>query len=76
MSTKTDTATRGNEETGSGGVRTRAADAYSAARERTSSAYSGARERVGQVGQRTADTVTANPVVSIIGGVALGGLVA
>jgi ElaB/YqjD/DUF883 family membrane-anchored ribosome-binding protein len=76
MSTKTNTATRGSDETSSGGVRTKAADAYSAARDRTSSAYSGARDRVGQVGQRTTETLTANPVAAIIGGVALGGLVA
>jgi ElaB/YqjD/DUF883 family membrane-anchored ribosome-binding protein len=77
MSNKTDsaTSTRTDESSGSG-VRERAAEAYSAARERTSSAYSDARDRVGNVGQRTADTLQSNPVAAVIGGIALGGLVA
>jgi len=80
MSTRSDSATapHTDEDTGSGGggIRTRAADAYSAARERTSSVYSGVRERAGQAGQRTTQRIESNPVAAIIGGVALGGLVA
>jgi hypothetical protein len=78
MSTKTDTASRGSDDTGAsgGGVRTRASDAYSAALDRTSSAFSGVRDSAGQVGQRTSQRIESSPVAALIGGVALGGLVA
>jgi ElaB/YqjD/DUF883 family membrane-anchored ribosome-binding protein len=57
-------------------ARTRARDAYGSARERTSSAYESARERASRAGHRTADGVDSNPAAALIGGLALGALVA
>jgi ElaB/YqjD/DUF883 family membrane-anchored ribosome-binding protein len=76
---------------GSGGrldtVKQSAADAYETARERTSSAYQAARDAAGgavetvrdtarTAGRRTADGVEANPVAAVVGGLALGAIVA
>ena len=57
-------------------ARTRAADAYSSARERTSSAYSSAREGASRATQRTAEGINSNPEAAILGGLALGAILA
>lgn len=68
-------------------ARTRAADAYGSARERTSAAYSSARERASSAAtsarqgasrarQKTGDGIDANPVGAVVGGLALGALIA
>jgi ElaB/YqjD/DUF883 family membrane-anchored ribosome-binding protein len=57
-------------------ARTRAADAYSAARERTSSAYSTARDSASRATQRTAESINSNPEAAILGGLALGAVLA
>ena len=50
-------------------ARAKASDAYSAAREKTSTAYGTARER-------TSDGIDSNPVGALVGGLALGALLA
>lgn len=57
-------------------ARARAGDAYSTARERTGAAYDRARSRAWRAGHRTADGIDANPAAALIGGLALGALVA
>lgn len=68
-------------------VRRTASDAYEAARERTSTLYGSARERASgalestrstasRARQRTADGVDANPMAALLGGFAVGALVA
>lgn len=59
-----------------GTVRTRASDAYSAARERTSSAYGTARQSASRARERTAQGVDTFPEGAILGGLALGALIA
>lgn len=59
-----------------GGVRAKASDAYDQARERTSAALDSASERAGQLGHRAADGINANPVGALIGGLALGAILA
>ncbi|MBA3676258.1 MAG: hypothetical protein H0W74_02490 [Sphingosinicella sp.] len=80
------TMTEIDNETGTGGAnslkdkasaaRDRASEAYEAARERTSAAYESAREGAGRAKQRTSDGINSNPVAALIGGLALGGLIA
>ena len=57
-------------------ARTRASDAYAAARERTSAAYDSTREGLSRAGQKTADGLESNPMAALVGGLALGALVA
>ncbi|HEY9554102.1 hypothetical protein [Allosphingosinicella sp.] len=57
-------------------ARERASDAYNSARERTGAAYGSARENASYARQRTADGIDANPAAALIGGLALGALVA
>jgi ElaB/YqjD/DUF883 family membrane-anchored ribosome-binding protein len=57
-------------------ARTRAADAYDAARERTGSAYSSARDSASRATQRTAEGINSNPEAAILGGLALGAILA
>ena len=87
--TATDTSTTTNSgaggtqsdksKTGGGGTGTassRAADAYSAARERTSAAFSSAKQTASRAGERTSQRIETNPVSAIVGGLALGGILA
>ena len=79
--TDTKTTTTGTSETGtganaSGGSSNRAADAYSAARERTSSALNTARDTASRATERTSERIESNPVAALVGGLALGGLLA
>lgn len=71
---------QGGKSTGTGGgtgtASNRAADAYSAARERTSAAFSSAKESASRAGQRTSQRIETNPVSAIVGGLALGGILA
>ncbi|HEX2763665.1 MAG TPA: hypothetical protein VHM92_07455 [Allosphingosinicella sp.] len=57
-----------------------AAEAYESARERTSAAYAAARERAsaayGTAGRRASEGIDANPVAAVVGGVALGAILA
>ena len=57
-------------------ARTRAADAYTSARERTSSAYSSARETASRATERTVEGINSNPEAAILGGLALGAILA
>lgn len=79
--TTTNSGTEGGKSGGTGssggsGTANRAADAYSAARERTSAAFSTARETASRAGQRTSQRIETNPVSAIVGGLALGGILA
>jgi ElaB/YqjD/DUF883 family membrane-anchored ribosome-binding protein len=56
------------------GARSYAATTAEATRERASAAYSTARETAATVRTRTADGIEENPVVAVIGGVAIGAL--
>ncbi|MDP8913127.1 MAG: hypothetical protein M3N39_06085 [Pseudomonadota bacterium] len=71
--------TQGGKSTGARGAgagTSRAAEAYNAARERTSAAFSSAKETASRAGQRTSQRVETNPVSAIVGGLALGGILA
>lgn len=57
-------------------ARTRVSGAYSTARERAGGAYGSARQGVSGAGRRTAEGVESNPVGALVGGLALGALVA
>lgn len=57
-------------------ARERASDAYQAARDRTSAAYDSAREGATRARQRTSDGIDSNPVAALIGGLAIGGVIA
>ena len=70
MATTNDTANSNEND------RNRAAGAYAAARERTSSAFQSTRETVSGAGQRAGDAIGSNPVGAVIGGFALGAIVA
>ncbi|MEA3051305.1 MAG: hypothetical protein QOG72_208 [Sphingomonadales bacterium] len=64
-----------------GGGRTAAArQAFESARERTASAYAAARERAGSAyetaGRRTSEGIDSNPVAAVVGGLAIGAIVA
>jgi ElaB/YqjD/DUF883 family membrane-anchored ribosome-binding protein len=70
-STSTSTGTGGDNES-----RGRAATAYETTRAKTSEAYAGIRERTAQLGERTGETITANPVIAVAGGFAVGAVLA
>jgi ElaB/YqjD/DUF883 family membrane-anchored ribosome-binding protein len=82
--TATDATTTTNKGTGSEGsssgvterVRGAAGSAYSAARERTASAFSSAKETASRTSERATQRVETNPVAAIVGGLALGGILA
>jgi hypothetical protein len=57
-------------------TRTRSGGVLETARERTASAYETARERAGAVGRQAAEQMSVYPVAAVIGGFALGALVA
>lgn len=59
-----------------GTARTKASDAYSAARERTSAAYGTARQNATRARARTSEGIESNPVGALVGGLALGALLA
>ena len=65
-----------NDSTGGRQSRGRAAEAYESARERTSSAYETARERASDVTRQAAEKVSVYPVGAVIGGMAIGALIA
>ncbi|HYI63616.1 MAG TPA: hypothetical protein VEW71_01885 [Allosphingosinicella sp.] len=63
--------------TGSGTAsRGRAADAFETARERTASAYEAARSRASDVTRQASDQLSVYPVGAVIGGFAVGALLA
>ncbi|WP_106639273.1 hypothetical protein [Allosphingosinicella vermicomposti] len=68
--------TKGRFSSAADNARNRASDAYRAARERTGSAYSSARSRASSATQRTSDAISANPVAAVVGGLAIGAVVA
>lgn len=57
-------------------ARGKASDAYNAARERTSRAYASARENASRARERTSEGIDGNPMAALIGGLALGGVLA
>lgn len=80
MTTETDTNTGTNRgsrvrDTASA-ARNKASGAYQSARERTSAAYDGARDRVSDAARRTSDGIDSNPVGALVGGLAIGALLA
>lgn len=64
----------------SGGRGAAARQAFESARERTAAAYATARERAGSAyetaGRRTSEGIDSNPVAAVVGGLAIGALVA
>jgi hypothetical protein len=73
----TDPGTGGKE---GGGPLPAARQAYETARERTAAAYAAARERAGSAyetaGRRAGEGIDANPVAAVVGGLAIGAIVA
>jgi len=72
-------ASKSNEErpeTDEGAPRGGAAGAYQAARDRTASAYEAARSRAGDVTRQASDQLSLYPVGAVIGGFAIGALLA
>ena len=67
-----------NDQGGNGdrGARGRAAEALGAARERTASAYEAARRSAGDVTRQASEQLAVYPVAAVVGGFALGALVA
>ena len=69
-----------NSGTGGEGRAGAARQAYETARDRTAAAYAAARERAGSVyetaGRRTSEGIDSNPVAAVVGGLALGAIVA
>ena len=59
-----------------GAAREKASAAYASARDRTSSAYSSTRDKASSATRRTAEGIDANPMGALIGGLAIGGLLA
>ena len=59
-----------------GSAKTRASEAYGSARERTSAAYGSARERASRARERTSSGIESNPIGALVGGLALGALIA
>lgn len=57
-------------------TRSRASEAYRSARERTRTAYGTAKEKTEAATRRTANGIEANPVAAVIGGLAIGALLA
>jgi len=58
------------------GVRGRATEVFEAARERTASAYEAARSRATDVTRQATDQLAVYPVAAVIGGFAIGALLA
>src|SRR4051812_3648168 len=58
------------------GARARAAEALEAARERTASAYETARDRASAVTRQATEQMSVYPVAAVVGGFALGALLA
>ena len=56
--------------------RGRAAEAFETARERTASAYETARDRAGAVTRQATEQMSVYPVAAVVGGFALGALIA
>jgi ElaB/YqjD/DUF883 family membrane-anchored ribosome-binding protein len=59
-----------------GSARSKASDAYSAARERSRQTYGSARDRAGSAVTSTRDGIDSNPAAAVIGGLAIGALLA
>jgi hypothetical protein len=64
------------EETGNSGLRQHASEAYETARQKTAAAYGAARDGASKARQQTADTIDTYPLAAVIGGFAIGALVA
>jgi len=58
------------------GTRARAAEVFETARERTASAYETARERASAVTRQATEQMSVYPVAAVVGGFALGALIA
>ena len=65
-----------NDGTPTGGRQTKAAGALDRARERTASAYETARDRAGAVTRQATEQMSVYPVAAVVGGFALGALIA
>lgn len=59
-----------------GGARETLTDTYEGARESVSAAYDATREKASEVKRRTADGIDENPLVALVGGIALGAVAA
>jgi hypothetical protein len=75
--TNSGAAANGKEE---GGRSAAARQAFESARERTAAAYATARERAGSAyetaGRKTSQSIDSNPVAAVVGGLAIGAIVA
>ena len=58
------------------GARVRAAEVFETARERTASAYETARDRAGAVTRQATEQMSVYPVAAVVGGFAVGALIA
>jgi len=65
-----------NDQGGKPGPRARAAEVLETARERTASAYETARERASAVTRQATEQMSVYPVAAVVGGFALGALIA
>jgi len=67
-----------NDQGGNGiqGVREKAAEVFETARERTASAYETARERASSVTRQATEQMSVYPVAAVVGGFAIGALIA
>jgi ElaB/YqjD/DUF883 family membrane-anchored ribosome-binding protein len=81
------TGSSGGNGSGGTGASSRAAEAYEAARERTSAAYEAARDRAssaydtarrgaGQATRKVGDGIDTNPMAAVVGGLAVGAVIA
>lgn len=57
-------------------ARDRANSAYESARQRTSDLYGSARDRASDAKRKTSDTLSSNPLAAVLGGVAIGAILA
>lgn len=72
MDNDTSTNGRGRVRETASAARSKASDAYNTARDRTSAAYGSASERASRAADRTSEKIDSNPVMALVGGLALG----
>jgi hypothetical protein len=76
MDSDNQTGTSTGSSSSTGGVRSKAADAYESARERTQSALGTARQSASRAKETTSQRIDSTPELALIGGLALGAIAA
>jgi ElaB/YqjD/DUF883 family membrane-anchored ribosome-binding protein len=66
----------GGNGSGAGKVRQTASEAYEAARQRTVALYGSAREGASRAGHQAVEQIDANPLAAVVGGLAIGAVIA